>query len=137
YRRLIAQGLGGVMPAHVVYPRVDPRPAGFSPVWLKQILRERLRFQGMVFSDDLSMEAASAGGGVVERGRAALDAGCDMVLLCNQPESAAKLVEGLDAGPLPDALAGRMRGRRLMQSVSAHSGYADAVALLREAIPTA
>jgi beta-N-acetylhexosaminidase len=135
YRRLIGQGLAAVMPAHVVYPKVDPRPAGFSPVWLREILRGRLGFTGVVFSDDLSMEAASQGGGVVERGRAALAAGCDMVLLCNAPDAAAALVEGLDSSPLDAALAARMRGRRLMQSVSAHAGYAGAVALLQQAVP--
>jgi beta-N-acetylhexosaminidase len=137
YRRLIGRGLAAVMPAHVVYPKVDRRPAGFSPVWLREILRGRMGFKGMIFSDDLSMEAATQGGGVVERARAALDAGCDMALLCNAPEAAATLVEGLRADPLPEALAARMRGRRLMQPASAHAGYAGAVAQLRAAIPEA
>jgi beta-N-acetylhexosaminidase len=132
YRRLIAQGLAAVMPAHVVYPKVDERPAGFSPVWLKEILRGQLGFEGVVFSDDLSMEAASAGGGVVERARAALAAGCDMVLLCNQPTAAATLIDGLAADSLPDARAARMRGRRLMQPAVAHASYATAVSMLRE-----
>jgi beta-N-acetylhexosaminidase len=132
YRRLIAQGLAAVMPAHVVYPKVDERPAGFSPVWLKEILRSRLGFEGVVFSDDLSMEAASAGGGVVERARAALAAGCDMALLCNAPESAARLIDELDSTPLASALAARMRGRRLAQPAAAHARYASAVAMLRE-----
>jgi beta-N-acetylhexosaminidase len=135
YRRLIGRGLAAVMPAHVVYPRVDRRPAGFSPVWLREILRERLGFDGVVFSDDLSMEAATQGGGVVERGHAALEAGCDMILLCNAPDSAATLIEGLDAGPLEQARAARMRGRRLMQPVSANARYAAALSLLRQAIP--
>jgi beta-N-acetylhexosaminidase len=137
YRRLIAQGLAAVMPAHVIYPRIDRRPAGFSPVWLRDILRGRLGFRGVAFSDDLSMEAATQGGGVVERARAALDAGCDMVLLCNAPESAVALIEGLDADRLAEALAARMRGRRLMQPASAHASYASAVSELRTAIPDA
>ncbi|HXF66035.1 MAG TPA: beta-N-acetylhexosaminidase [Burkholderiales bacterium] len=96
FRRAIGAGLGSIMPAHVLYPRVDGRPAGFSPVWIKQILRGRLGFDGVVFSDDLGMEAAGAAGGVVERARAALAAGCDMVLICNDPEGAEELLKGLD-----------------------------------------
>ncbi len=80
--------LSAVMPAHVVYPRVDARPAGFSTVWLQDILRTRLGFTGAIISDDLSMEAARRLDGRIiepaEAAKAALDAGCDMVLLCNQ-----------------------------------------------------
>jgi len=95
FRQMVDYGLTAVMPAHVIYPRVDSRPAGFSPVWLKKILREQLGFEGMIFSDDLSMEGATVAGGIVQRAGAALNAGCDMVLVCNKPESADELLQGL------------------------------------------
>ncbi|ETD73074.1 beta-hexosaminidase [Pelistega indica] len=88
--------LPAIMPAHVIYPKVDAKNAGFSKVWIQDILRERLNYQGMIFSDDLTMEGASVAGNITDRAKAALTAGCDMVLVCNRPDLADQLLAELD-----------------------------------------
>ena len=130
YRELIAQGLAGVMPAHVIYPEVDSRPAGYSRIWLQDILRDRLRFDGMIFSDDLSMEGASMAGGPADRALAAIEAGCDMVLLCNAPESVPAVLEALEGRPTDARRIALMRGRG---SPGPDARYAQAASAVREA----
>ncbi len=113
FERMIGNGLAAVMPAHVVYSQVDPLPAGFSPFWIREVLRKRLGFQGVVFSDDLHMEAAGVAGGYVARAEAALQAGCDMVLVCNDRTGAVQILDGLshDSDPVAHMRLARMHGR--------------------------
>jgi beta-N-acetylhexosaminidase len=130
FERMIHYGLAGIMPAHVVYPKVDSQPAGFSRRWLKEILRGQIGFQGVIFSDDLSMEGAKSAfapslgsgsplrpissiPGVVARAEAAFSAGCDMVLVCNDTAAADQLLDGLGAhaDPVASLRLVRLHGR--------------------------
>jgi len=95
FHRMINAGLSGTMAAHVIYPAVDPNPAGFSSKWLQRILRHDLGFDGCVFSDDLCMQAARNYGSITRRAEQALQAGCDMVLVCNDSDAADELLGSL------------------------------------------
>ncbi len=113
FERMIHFGLAAVMPAHVVYPAIDDKPAGYSQIWLQEILRQKLNFQGVIFSDDLSMEAAGIVGDFSTRANTALNAGCDMVLVCNHSEAAQQVLESLEgySNPVSQMRLVRMHGR--------------------------
>ena len=105
YERLVSNGsIAGVMLAHIVYEQIDPLPAGFSAYWIQRELRARIGFGGAVFSDDLSMKAAAAYGTMAERARRSLEAGCDMILVCNDRGAAHEVVEALNAYTNPLSL---------------------------------
>lgn len=139
FRRMIDYGLAAIMMAHVVYPQVDSQPAGFSSIWIRDVLRGRLNFQGLVFSDDLSMEGAACAGNHCARAHASLQAGCDMVLVCNDRGQAQRVAEALAdyQNPVAHTRMARMHGRaavsldelhadpRWEQAVAAVKGYEE------------
>ncbi len=113
FERLIHAGISAIMPAHVIYPVVDDKPAGFSSIWLKEILRRQLQFQGTIFSDDISMAGAEFAGNYIDRTLSALNAGCDMVLVCNNQQAAIEILDNLERDPDPASQVRliRMHGR--------------------------
>ena len=126
YRKLVRDTLAAVMPAHVIYRKVDSKPAGFSRRWLQDILRQQLQFQGIIFSDDLNMHGAStAGENFSDRASAAIEAGCDMILACNNRAGAIDILENFRYAdnPVTHARIARMHGRH---DVSRHTLNASA-----------
>lgn len=136
FKRMIHHGIAAIMPAHIIYPKVDSLPAGFSEIWLKDILRKRLGFQGVIFSDDLDMKGASvAGDSYAERAETALSAGCDMALVCNNRDGAINVLDNLKGHN--DAVAhlrlARMHGKHETSMSELHktSQWKQAFELLR------
>ncbi len=138
YRLLLANGLAGVMVAHVLYPQVDSVPASASVRWIRDYLRGELRFQGVVFADDLSMAGAAAIGDIVERAQRALAAGCDVLPVCNHRPSVLALLDGLKVAP--DAAAAlrrvRLRGKPSVDPATLRAGarWQSAAALLERCL---
>ncbi|MEY3466014.1 MAG: hypothetical protein RL603_1613, partial [Pseudomonadota bacterium] len=138
YRLLLANGLAGVMVAHVLYPQVDSVPASASVRWIRDYLRGELRFQGVVFADDLSMAGAAAIGDIVERAQRALAAGCDVLPVCNHRPSVLALLDGLKVAP--DAAAAlrrvRLRGKPSVDPTTLRAGarWQSAAALLERCL---
>ncbi|HHO59974.1 MAG TPA: beta-N-acetylhexosaminidase [Thiotrichales bacterium] len=134
FERMIENGLAGIMPAHVIYDKVDSKPAGYSDYWLNTILRGQLKFQGVIFSDDLSMEAAGIAGGYGERAQAALSAGCDMALVCNHTEGAMAAAEHLKGylNPTSQVRLMRMHGKQEItrEALQASEKWQQAVTVL-------
>lgn len=93
--QLIKQGLEGIMTAHILYPEVDAKPATYSYRWITEILRQQLNFNGVIFTDDLNMGGAAFAATFGERASLALEAGCDMVLICNNPDAATDILDHL------------------------------------------
>ena len=119
FKQLIKEGLAALMPAHVIYSQVDNKPAGYSEYWLKTVLREQLDFDGVIFSDDLNMEGAGVinnpvvQGAFASRAAAAIDAGCDTVLMCNNPVGAQQVLAYLmDNNIAPSQRLGNMRATK-------------------------
>ena len=134
FQMLSDHGIAALMAAHVVYPQIDSLPAGFSHRWLDDILRRRIGFQGLIFSDDLDMAAAVVSGGPEQRARQALDAGCDVVLACNDRAAMTRIVEHLadPADPVSHLRLARMhgRGRPSPERVARSASWRRAVQLL-------
>ncbi len=123
FKKMIHHGMAAVMPAHVIYPKVDTLPAGFSEIWLKDILRKRLAFQGVIFSDDLDMKGASViGEKYIDRAEKALSAGCDMALVCNNRDGALNVLDNLSGhnDPVSHLRLARMHGKNETTMVALH-----------------
>ncbi|MCW8890659.1 MAG: beta-N-acetylhexosaminidase [Sedimenticola sp.] len=122
FQRMIDYGMEAIMPAHVIYDQSDSKLAGFSTFWLQDVLRRQLGFKGVIFSDDLTMAAAEEAGGYAQRARAAIEAGCDMVLVCNNPTGAMEVLDELRdySSPAAQMRLIRMHGRKGVSREALH-----------------
>lgn len=123
FRALIAD-IDAMMPAHVIYSQADDKPAGFSSFWLQTMLRQSLQFDGVIFSDDLSMHGASVAGNYTERAEAALTAGCDMVLACNNAAGAIHILDNLTGFNAPNSRLEALLARRPAADADNHYQHA-------------
>lgn len=114
FQFMIEAGINALMMAHVIYSRVDPQPAGFSSFWMKTILRDKMHFQGAIFSDDLSMEGAVIAGSYTQRAKISLETGCDMILVCNNRKAAWEVVNSLEgyANPASSLRLAHLHGKQ-------------------------
>ena len=131
FKKMIYYDIPGIMTSHVLFPKIDSKPVTFSSIWLKEILRRKMGFQGVIFSDDLTMEAAQGAGSMAQRANMALAAGCDMVLVCNNPKAADEVLQGTK--PLSDPASHlrliRMHGQKMtpLAQLFEHENYRQAV----------
>jgi len=135
FAELARRGIAAIMAAHVRYPQVAAEPASFSPTWLREVLRHRLGFQGLVLSDDLDMLAAAGAGTAEERAAAALRAGCDLVLACNDRAAACHMLDHLPPPVADPVTQGRLlrmhgRGRPAAERLQASRQWRRAVAMV-------
>jgi beta-N-acetylhexosaminidase len=131
FKKMIYYDIPGIMTSHVLFPKIDAKPVTYSSIWLKEILRKKLGFQGVIFSDDLTMEAAQGGGTMAQRADLALDAGCDMVLVCNNPKAADEVLQGTRGrnDPTSHLRLIRMHGQKMvpLAQLFDHENYRQAV----------
>ena len=137
FRVMISSAVEGIMTAHVIYPQMDEQPPTFSRYWLKEVLRGELGYRGLIFSDDLSMAGAKVAGGPLQRAQAAMEAGCDMVLVCNDSEALDEVLDGL---PLNNLVLPAQRLNaftpkiQLADGIRQSTGWKQAVDSVREII---
>lgn len=139
--KMLAPSLQGMMPAHIIFPNISAQAVGFSPYWLQEILRTELGFEGVIFSDDLSMKGADVAGTYQQKAATALAAGCDMVLVCNNREGALSVLDflsssepGMNGKPLANMKAQRAWTWTALERSARRQSLIDTLNLL--AVPT-